>query len=166
MVNETLIIIKPDAIQKGLIWEIISIFEKKNFDIKQLQIFSPNRTLLTKHYNTIWKLEERTSKIIANKVIDFMMEWPIIVIVLSKNTNESIIEEVRQIIWKTEPIFAEKGSIRNMYSNDSFKIAEQENRSIHNIIHASANKEEAEKEIELWFWKNNNLKSIYDLFKH
>lgn len=149
--NKTLVIIKPDTFENKNVWNVINIFEREWYLIKEMKLFKNNKNLLNYHYNVIWKLEERLWKEISNRVIDFMMESPLIVMIVENKKSNTVVDDVRELIWKTEPIAAKQGTIRNLFSKDSYELSWLEKRWIRNVIHASANDEEALAEMKLWF---------------
>lgn len=149
--NKTLVIIKPDTFENKNVWNVINIFEREWYLIKEMKLFKNNKNLLNHHYNVIWKLEERLWKEISNRVIDFMMESPLIVMILENKKSNTVVDDVRELVWKTEPIAAKQWTIRNLFSKDSYELSWLEKRWIRNVIHASANDEEALAEMKLWF---------------
>ena len=81
------------------------------------------------------------------------MSSPVVAMVLQ---GENAVKKVRQIVGSTDPSEADVGTIRADYSNDSIAVANAENRTVRNIVHASGNPEEAKKEISIWF-KDNEI---------
>lgn len=145
----SLIILKPDCLKRNLEQEILNrILNLKANIVKQFKWIA-NRELLKTHYWEIWGLKEKLTSKKLNQIIDFMASWEIEVYVLEG--DEGLVKSIRKTIWTTEPLSANPWTIRGDYSYDSYELAEKENRSLENLIHASANKEEALKEINLWF---------------
>jgi nucleoside-diphosphate kinase len=87
---------------------------------------------------------------VRNWLVDYMYEGEVFAMVLEW---AHAIEVVRKLVWPTVSLKAPVGTIRGDYSCDSVALANYERRPIKNLIHASGNKEEADFEVELWFWK-------------
>jgi nucleoside-diphosphate kinase len=175
MIEDTLVLIKPDAFQRGLSGEIISRLERTGFTLKEMKLTKPSKELIEKHYpedeewlksigNKTIKTYEKydlnivddigtydpleVGKKIRKWLIQYVTSGPVIAMVVSGN---HAVEMVRKLVGNTAPIFAELGTIRGDYSIDSPDLADREKRSIHNLVHASGNIKEAKKEIALWF---------------
>lgn len=176
MIERTLIILKPDAVQRGLIGDIIGRFEKIGLKIVGAKFFVPTEELLNKHYPIDRKefIDGMGQKTLdnykdlgmdANKsfgtddphdigltvqkwLVDFMVAAPVMAIVLE---GPHAIEIVRKVRGHTLPQKADPGTVTGDLSFDSSSLANSENRPIRNLVHASGNKEEAEFEINLWF---------------
>jgi nucleoside-diphosphate kinase len=179
MQERTLIILKPDAIQRGLIGDIIGRFEKIGLKIIGAKFFVPTEELLNKHYpmdrtEFVEGMGHKTldnyrdlgidpksvlgtddaleiGKIVQKWLVDFMVSAPVFAVVLE---GPHAIEIVRKVRGHTLPVKAVPGTITGDYSFDSSGLANNEQRPIRNLVHASGNKEEAEFEINLWFDKD------------
>jgi len=174
--ERTLIILKPDAVQRGLVGEIISRFEKTGLKIIGAKMVTPDKDLANKHYPV-----ERTAFIegmgrksldnykeqgvdpkellgtddpheiglkIQKWMVDFITSGPVLAVVLS---GPHAVEIVRKMVGHTLPLKANPGTIRGDYSYDSPALANKEQRPVNNLIHASGDAEEAAFEIKLWF---------------
>jgi nucleoside-diphosphate kinase len=173
--DRTFSMIKPDAVNRGLIGEIISRFENSGLKIDALKMVNANPDIVAKLYpddetwlRSVGKKMSDTYKryekdIIADMKTDDTLElgkmvrqWlveyttmgPIVIMVLSGNHAAEV---VRKIIGDTNPVLAQPGSIRGDFSVDSADFANSAHRAIYNIVHASGNAKEAEEEIALWF---------------
>ncbi len=174
--EKTLIILKPSAVQRGIVGEILSRFERLGLKIIAAKLVSPSQELLDKHYPAdreefVKGIGQRTLDgykelgldpkkqfknvnplEIGHKVrewlVSSMMTAPVMPIVLE---GPHAIQITRKLIGSTSPFHAEPGTIRGDYSFDSPALANRNNRPINNLIHASGNEEEAKHEIELWF---------------
>ena len=172
MIERTLILAKPDAIQRGLVGEIIQRFERLSFRISGMKMVHPSESSLGQHYadDPVWKksVGEKTRASMLKKGVemqetdeqigDRIGQWnmnclrePIIAIVFE---GLHAIEAGRKIVGTTEPKTAALGSIRGDYSVDSFPNADKQKRTIRNLCHASGSVEEAEREIAIWFGKD------------
>ena len=173
--EKTLVLIKPDGVQKKLIGEIIKRFEENNLKVLGMKMLYPNEKLAKKHYpideewcksafeKTKKSAEEDNreipfsnhmefGKILQGWLVDFITECPIIAMTL-EGTNA--IKNVRDIVGATEPSKADKGTIRgDLASEESYEKANSIGRALRNLIHASDSIENAEREISVWFNDN------------
>ncbi|AFK22435.1 nucleoside-diphosphate kinase [Pyrococcus sp. ST04] len=134
-VERTLVIIKPDAVVRGLIGEIISRFEKRGLKIVGMKMIWIDRELAEKHY------EEHKGKPFFNALIEYITKAPVVVMVVE---GRYAIDVVRKMAGATDPKDAAPGTIRGDYGLD---IGD----AIYNVVHASDSKESAEREINLYF---------------
>ena len=130
--ERTFVMIKPDAVQRGLVGEIISRFEKKGIKIVAMKMLKVNRELAEKHYAV------HKGKPFFEPTVKYITSSPVIAMVLE---GYNVIEMVRSMVGKTNPQEAAAGTIRGDYGQHIGR----------NIIHASDGKETAEYEINLWF---------------
>ena len=149
MQQKTLVILKPDCVRNGHMGEVLVRFEKAGFKVEAMQLMHASDEQLTAHYEGIGKLLTRLkegvpekAETIFNEVVDFMKSGAIVPLVLS---GENVVNATRALAGATRPWEAEKGTIRHDFGRHD------PNLPIENVIHASANAEEAEKEIDLWF---------------
>lgn len=146
--ERTLVILKPDAIQRGLVGEVITRFERAGLKIVGMKMVQPDPEHYHKHYEEISKLISRTSQEVFDLNLDFMMLGPVIVFVLE---GMGAVALVRKMVGVTQPSEAAPGTIRGDYSHISFDHANTANTSIPNIVHASGDVNEAKLEVKLWF---------------
>ena len=166
---KSLVLLKPDAVKRNLIGEIIKRFEEKDLKVIAMEMMTTDKDLLTKHYNldnydyvlTLGHVDvsnmsedekkERYEKNlgILGAVQDYVASGPIVKMVLEG--GDDAVALIRQIVGKTDPSKADKGTIRGDFGEDSFEAADKEGRSVYNLIHASGNDEEAAVEVKLWF---------------
>lgn len=178
--ERSLVILKPDTIQRGLVGEIITRFEKKGLKMVAMKMVLPTLEQAKKHYDqpktAMMALGERTIAAYKEKGIDdkrdpmdialdiqsklwtYLTTGPVIVMVIE---GAHAIAHVRKIRGGTNPLNADVGSITADYTIDSYFIADEDERAIRNLVHASGNVEEAETEIKVWF-KEDEIQS-YDL---
>lgn len=147
MIERTLVILKPDAVQRGIMGEIISRFEKVGLKIIGLKFISPERENLEEHYEGIGKLLTRKGKEIFEGTIDYMASGPVIGIVME---GVEAVEVVRKMVGTTEPKTALPGTIRADFAHMSYEHANKSG-GVKNIVHASADPSEAKLEIAIWF---------------
>ncbi|MFH1636804.1 MAG: nucleoside-diphosphate kinase [Candidatus Woesearchaeota archaeon] len=142
MMQETLVLVKPDGVQRGLIGEVIRRFEQRGFKITGVKMVRVDRDFAKEHY------AEHVSKSFYKGLEDFIVSAPVVAIVV-KGANA--VEGVRKIVGATEPKSAVPGTIRGDYAHVSYEYADMKGISIKNLVHASANAKDAKNEIGLWF---------------
>lgn len=169
--ERTLVIIKPDGIQRSLIGEVIQRYEKIGLKLSAIKLSIPTEEQVEGHYlvDPNWKkmvgekaMESYEKKgleppskdplEIGDKVLDnlktYMTSSPVLLMVWQ---GAHAVELVRKVTGKTEPLTADVGTIRGDYVLDSFKMADTDGRAVRNLLHASGTVEEANKEIAHWF---------------
>ncbi|AJC58375.1 MULTISPECIES: nucleoside-diphosphate kinase [Streptomyces] len=133
MSQRTLVLLKPDAVKRGLIGEIIRRIERKaNWTITALELRTLDRGVLEQHY------AEHVGKPFYEPLVDFMSSGPVVSLVVE---GERVIEGVRALAGPTDPIAAPSGSIRGDFGTITRE----------NLIHASDSEESAEREIKIFF---------------
>lgn len=171
MKEKTLVVIKPDGIQRSLIGEVIKRYEQVGLKLMALKMLNVNDELVEKHYliDPEWKRKVGEKAIasyekkgltppisdpvevgsaVLNRLKKYMTACPVIAMVWE---GHQAVELVRKITGGTEPMTSDVGTIRGDYTLDSYSMSDQGERAIRNIIHASGSLEDAAKEIELWF---------------
>ncbi len=175
MIERTLVIIKPDAVKRGLMGEVISRLERAGLKIvaakmvwatrEQMEGFYPSdegwlRSVGNKTLNSYREMgldpkaelgtddPVEIGRMVKRWLVDYMTETPILLLVVEGNHAVSV---VRKLVGNTLPYKAEPGTIRGDFSVDSPDLANREKRSIRNLVHASDSPEEARREIAYWF---------------
>lgn len=169
--ERTLVIVKPDGIQRALIGEIIGRYERLGLKLVALKMLVPTEKMIEEHYllDPSWKKnvgekaiaayekkgEEPPSRDpikVADQVVEnlkkYMTSGPVIAMVWE---GGHAVEVVRKITGGTEPRTAGIGTIRGDFVLDSYQMADTDTRAIRNLIHASGSVPEAEMEIPHWF---------------
>ena len=146
--ERTLILLKPDALQRAIVGEVIHRFERVGLKIIAAKIVKPSEEHYYHHYETIGKMISRRGKSVFDVTLAFMQEGPVMALVLEGVEAVSV---VRKIVGTTEPKEAQPGTIRGDFSHISIDYANSKGMSIPNLIHASGDKEEAKQEIKHWF---------------
>ncbi len=146
--ERTLVIFKPDAVQRGIVGEILSRFEKVGLKVVAVKMLSPDSDHFYHHYETIGKMVSRRGKDTFDTTVNAMGEGPVIAIVLEGVEAVSL---VRKMVGTTEPKAALPGTIRGDYSHISFAYANASGLAVPNIVHASGDEAEAKEEIAHWF---------------
>ncbi|RZC60707.1 hypothetical protein C5167_022459 [Papaver somniferum] len=131
-VDETYIMIKPDGVQRGLVGEIISRFERKGFKLTGLKLFQCPKELAEEHYKDL------SSKPFFPSLIEYITSGPVVCMAWE---GVGIVPSARKLIGATNPLQAEPGTIRG-------DLAVQTGR---NVVHGSDSPENGKREIDLWF---------------
>jgi len=172
--ERTLVVVKPDGVQRSLIGEIIKRYERMGLKMVAMKMLVPDESFIEKHYTldpqwrkitgekTIKSYQEKglvppsrdpleiSAKILAN-LKKYMTSGPVVAMVWQ---GANAVKIIRKITGGTEPLTSDPGTIRGDYVLDSYKMSDEDNRSVRNLIHASGSPEEAEMEIEHWFSEN------------
>jgi len=173
--ERTLVLVKSDGVQRGLIGEVVGRMEKRGLKIIAMKMVKPTLEHLDEHYpkDEVWiaRLGEKgftvfkeygldpkeymgtndkkeAGTMVRKWLIDYLLEAPVVAMIIE---GVHAVDMVRKISGTTLPSKAEIGTIRGDFSVDSPAAANLEGRAIKNIVHASENKEEAEHEIAHWF---------------
>lgn len=161
--ERTLIILKPDAVKRGLVGEIVSRFEKAGLKVVGMKMLSPNEDQLYHHYETIGKVISRRGQPVFDMNLEFMMEGPVIAAVLE---GIEAAELVRKMVGATEPKAAAPGTIRGDYAHMSYGYADKSQVGIPNLIHASGDADEAKLEVAHWFSESElyNYSTVHETY--
>lgn len=147
-IQKTLVVFKPDTIQRGLVGEILSRFERVGLKVVGTKMIAPTKEHYHKHYEEIGKMITRRGEHAFDVTLDMMIQGPVIAMVFE---GVEAIALVRKLVGPTEPKSAQPGTIRGDYSHMSFGYADDVNKGIPNLIHASGDEAEAAQEIAHWF---------------
>jgi nucleoside-diphosphate kinase len=173
MKNErTLVILKPDTIQRSLIGEITLRLERTGLKLVAAKMVRPAEDLLIKHYgkDDAWYLRKGTSrkkflldagvnfdptrpdiefgKDIINNIVKFIRSSPVLAMVWEGNQAVAV---VKKIVGSTDPTASDVGTIRGDLQIDSYSLSDPEQRGLRNLVHCSDQPLEAQREIALWF---------------
>jgi nucleoside-diphosphate kinase len=171
IIQRSLVILKPDAIQRGIVGELISRFERKGLKMAAMKIVQPTAEMARKHYdkddawceeiggfirNTFkeqeldftWDSDLEAGREALQTLIDYLSCGPVVVMVLEGGLA---IKHIRNMVGFRDPIDADMGTIRADYTIESAYMANTLGRSVRNMVHASGAPDEAETEIALWF---------------
>ena len=146
--ERTLIIFKPDAIQRGLIGDIFTRFEKAGLKLVGAKMIKPTYDQFYHHYEDIGKVVSRRGKEVFDMTLSMMENGPVLAMVLEGVEAAAL---VRKMVGATEPKSALPGTIRGDYSHMSYAHADANKVGIPNLIHASGDAAEAALEIAHWF---------------
>ena len=175
--ERTFVILKPDAVQRGLIGEIVKRFESVGLKMVALKMIMATEQQCWDHYNKdeAWFLKKGANiiknredlglpvekeameygKDIIRALVKFMSCGPIVPMVWEGNQAVGI---VKKIVGATEPLSSDGGTIRGDYTLDSYELASLDERAVRNLIHCSDPVEDAAREIPIWFTDEEILK--------
>lgn len=178
--ERTLVLLKPDTIQRGLVGEIITRFERKGLKIVAMKMVWPTLTQAKKHYDwsdvekegtgnrtieaykakglKITKTAKEYAEDVQRKLNSYLVAGPIVAMVVE---GAHAIEHVRKLVGHGSPLSADVGTIRADFTIDSYVLADDVDRAARNLIHASGNPGEAAREIKVWFKEDEIID--YDL---
>jgi nucleoside-diphosphate kinase len=143
--ERTLVVLKPDAVARGLAGRIIQRFEDASLKIIGMKMREIDADFTRRHY---FDLEERLGPAVYNATAGFMQRGPVIAFVVE---GEDAVATVRKIVGSTYPNEAQPGSIRGDFAHQSKAVAVATGKAVANLVHASGKPEEAKYEIDLWF---------------
>ncbi len=168
--ERTFVILKPDAIQRGLMGEILGRFERAGLKVVAMRFGVAEEAKFWKHYNkddawfekkggnivrereangmSVEKEAIEYGKDIIRALVKFMTCGPVLMMVLEGNQAVGV---VKKLVGGTEPSTSDVGTIRGDYTLDSYNIAAVDDRAVRNLVHCSDEVSEAEREIGLWF---------------
>ncbi len=169
--ERTLVIIKPDAIQRSLIGEVIKRYERVGLKLVAMKMFVSSGEMIEQHYtlDPEWrqKTGEKTIKgykdkgieppesdplkiteILLGRLKKYMTAGPIIAMVWE---GAHAVAVVRKLTGGTEPLTSDVGTIRGDFVLDSYQMTDSDGRSVRNLVHASGSVDEAQDEIHHWF---------------
>jgi nucleoside-diphosphate kinase len=169
--ERTLVVIKPDGVQRSLIGEIIRRYEQSGLKLVGLKMTVAPTDFIEKHYlvDPEWRVKTglktiesykkkgktppsedplKITEIILNNLKTYLAAGPVIAMVWQGMHAVGI---VRKITGGTEPLTSDVGTIRGDFTIDSYEMSDIDGRAVRNLIHASGSPDEAEKEIALWF---------------
>jgi len=135
-IEQTLILVKPDGVSRGLVGEIIARIEAKGYVIANLKLMQADRALLERHY------AEHQGKPFFEPLVEFMLSGPIVAIIAE---GQRVIEGFRSLAGATDPTVAAPGTIRGDLARDQGTKVQQ------NLVHGSDSSESAAREIAIFF---------------
>jgi len=181
--ERTLVIIKPDGVQRSLIGEIIERYERVGLKLIATKMTIPTEEMAIKHYYEVggdaWleevgrKARENYEKkglkspfetnmdngrAIMKANAKYLSSGPVVAMIWQGNQATAL---VRKITGSTEPLSSDMGTIRGDFTLDTYQMSDLDQRSIRNLIHASGNTQEAEKEIPIWFEEDEIMSYIH-----
>lgn len=156
-IERTLVIFKPDALQRGLMGEILTRFEKAGLKIVAMKMLSPDYDHFYHHYETIGKMVSRRGETQFKVQLGAMQEGPVIAAVLQ---GVEAVVLVRKMVGATNTKEAAPGTIRGDYAHASLDYVNANGVALPTLLHASGDRDEAKEEIDHWFSESE----IYDMY--
>ncbi|MDO8523270.1 MAG: nucleoside-diphosphate kinase [bacterium] len=176
--ERTLVLIKPDGVQRSLIGEIICRYERSGLKLAAMKMLIPTAELVERHYlvDPEWRMKTgkktiesylkkgksppsedplKVTEIILGNLKKYMVQGPVVAMVWQ---GMHAVGVVRKITGGTEPLTSDVGTIRGDLTIDSYEVSDIDGRAVRNLIHASGSTDDAEKEIVLWFNKEELIK--------
>jgi nucleoside-diphosphate kinase len=158
--ERSLVLLKPDALDRGIVGEIVQRFERAGIKIVGLKMLISKEDTARAHYTD--DLAKRRGEAVRELMVRMITSGPIIAIALE---GVEVVEVIRKMVGATEPKAAAPGTIRGDFAHVSFKHADEHKIGVFNLIHASGSKEEGEIEIAVWF-KPEELISYAPSYTH
>ncbi len=171
--DTSLVLIKPDGVQRSLVGNMINRFEERGLKIIGLKMLMPTQDQCEEHYNKddAWftrKGEEIVAEMkkdnlpveraaveygrdIIRNIVQYMTGGPVVAMVLQ---GHAVPDVVSQMVGSTEPVSADIGTIRGDFTIDSYYLSTIDKRAVRNLIHCSEDKKEAVRETAIWFNEN------------
>ena len=146
--ERTLVLLKPDAVKRGLMGRIISRFEDAGFKIISAKMVWLQEDFARKHYDDIGEVGKRRGEKVLQNMIKLLSSGPVLALCIE---GIQAVENIRKMVGATEPKSALPGTIRGDFSHHSFAYTDAQNKGVENVVHASGNLDDARKEISLWF---------------
>ncbi len=169
--ERTLVVVKPDGLQRSLIGEIVKRYEQSGLKLVGLKMLVPTPEFIEQHYtlDPEWRVKTgmktiesyhkkgktppstdplKITEVILNNLKRYLSRGPVVAMVWQGIHAVAI---VRKITGGTEPLTSDMGTIRGDYTIDSYEVSDVDGRAVRNLVHASGSVDEANKEIEHWF---------------
>ncbi|MGE0792991.1 MAG: nucleoside-diphosphate kinase [Candidatus Woesearchaeota archaeon] len=173
MIEKSLVLIKPDGVQRGLIGEIISRIERTGLKLTAMKMVYPSLEQAGDHYAVddewltsvgakqkasyakqgiiIEKSDKEIGTSIREMLLEYLTQSPIVALVIE---GHNAVAHIRKIVGATSPGDAAPGTIRGDFAFDTYNLADSSKRPIQNLIHATGQPHEADREIKIWFNAN------------
>ena len=144
MIERSLLIVKPDGVERAIVGEIIKRFENTGLKIVGMKMVWIDKNFAENHYKS------HKSKPFFKELVEFITEGPVVAIVFE---GVHAVDNVRRLVGSTSPHEAAPGTIRGDFAHISMAYASKKGLGGKNVVHASGSKKEADEEIKLWFRK-------------
>lgn len=143
--ERTLIVLKPDAVARGLVGEVLTRFERAGIKLIGTKMRWMDSAFTRQHY---FDLEERHGAAVYAATAAFMQQGPVVAVVAE---GVDVVANVRRLVGTTYPNQAAPGTIRGDFAHQSKEYSVAHNLAVANLLHASGSVDEAKYEVELWF---------------
>lgn len=160
MIERSLVLLKPDAVQRAIMGKILSRFEDAGFKVVGMKMVWVDKKFALKHYTE--DLAKRAGSHVREMIAEFLTTGPVVAMVVE---GVNAIDNVRKMVGSTEPKSAAPGTIRGDFSHVSYAYADARKVPVKNLVHASSSKEDAAAEIKLWFTPKelHSYKTVHDV---
>jgi nucleoside-diphosphate kinase len=145
--QQTLILLKPDALERGLAGAILARFEAASLRVEDCRLVRPTLQHLENHYASLKQRDERAFR----RTTQSLQNLPFLALILA---GPNAIQKVRALTGPTDPLTAPPGTIRGDFGNDTIERADAENRATFNLVHSSDSPAAVASESALWFGKS------------
>jgi nucleoside-diphosphate kinase len=142
MIQQTLVLLKPDAVERGLAGRIIDRFETAGLKMIAMKMVWIDKEFSKKHYKA------HVDKPFYAGLEEFIVSGPVVAIAIE---GIEAVELVRKMVGATEPKSAQPGTIRGDFSHHSYGYADEKGIAIKNLVHASGSLDDAKEEMKIWF---------------
>ena len=158
--QRTLVLVKPDGVQRSLVGEIIKRFEQAGLKIVGMKMQWVDKEFAKKHYTD--DITKRRGEHVRNALLDLITMGPVVAMALE---GIDAVAVVRKMAGETEPKSAAPGTIRGDFAHVNYAHADAVQKAIRNLVHASGNVEEAKTEVALWFGSDelHSYKTVHDV---
>ena len=157
-VQQTLVLLKPDAVARGLVGRILTRFEDALLKVVASKMVLMDADLTRRHY---FDLEDRFGPAVYAAMAEFMQSGPVLAVVLE---GVDAVACTRKLVGPTYPDQAPPGTIRGDFAHMSQAYANSRGIAVANLVHASGNVEEAAQEIAVWFAKGEIIERPFEGF--
>ncbi|MFC5133521.1 MULTISPECIES: nucleoside-diphosphate kinase [Haloferacaceae] len=141
-VERTLVLVKPDGVQRGLIPDILERFQTAGLELLGLELTYPSEDRIAQHY------EEHHDEDFYPTLLDYMVDQPVIAVAYE---GVEAVSTARKLVGDTEPHNAAPGTIRGDHAHITTQHANNEAKPVKNLVHAAEDRDAAERELNLWF---------------
>lgn len=157
--ERTLVLIKPDGVERGLVGQILTRFEQAGLKMAGLRLDLVDKKFAKKHYTE--DITKRRGEKVRTHMVNMLSDGPVVAMVLE---GIEAIELVRKMVGSTQPKEAAPGTIRGDFTHVSYAWSDSKDIGVKNVIHASSSKKDSESEIALWFSESqlHSYVSVHD----
>ena len=160
-IEKTLVLLKPDAVERAIAGKIITKLEDAGFKIIGLKMVRPDKKLALAHYTE--EIAEKHGQKVRDYNVNFLISGPVIAMVIE---GVNAVENIRKFCGTTEPKSAVPGTIRGDFSHMSYGHADEMAQVAKNVIHASDSLESAARETAIWFAQDEIVQYVNCHEKH
>lgn len=159
-IEKTLVLLKPDAVERGIMGKVITRFEDAGLKIIGMKLVRSDKDRASEHYDE--DVAKRNGEIVRTRAMKLLLSGPVLAMVIE---GVNAVDNVRKMCGTTEPKSAPPGTIRGDYAHISYGQCDDKDIAVKNIVHASGDKKYAKKEIDIWFTPEEifDYKSVHEV---